>query len=95
MTPRRGRPPKPADEVRTVRVTVLLNDHEDATLSRACGGCGVATLLREAGLREAAAMAAPLRALPLHPSAPTLIHAAKRPLFVERVKREQIAMEIT
>lgn len=52
--PRRGRPPKPPDEVRTVRVTVLLNDREDATLSRACGGRGVATMLREAGLREAA-----------------------------------------
>lgn len=69
--PRRGRPPKPPDEVRTVRVTVLLNDREHATLLRACGGRGVASLLREAGLREAAAMAAPLRALPLHPSVHT------------------------
>lgn len=54
MTPRRGRPPKPPDEVRTVRVTVLLTEREHATLLRACGGRGEATLLREAGLREAA-----------------------------------------
>lgn len=58
--PRRGRPPKPPADVRTVRVTVLLTEREDATLMRACGGRGVATMLREAGLREAAAMA------PLH-----------------------------
>lgn len=57
MTPRRGRPPKPVDEVRTVRVTVLLTEREHATLLRACGGRGEATLLREAGLREAAAKA--------------------------------------
>lgn len=54
--PRRGRPPKPADEVRRIRVTVLLTEREHATLLRACGGRGEATLLREAGLREAAAM---------------------------------------
>jgi hypothetical protein len=41
--------------VRTVRVTVLLDERESATLTRACGGRGVATLLREAGLREAEA----------------------------------------
>ena len=40
-----------------MRVTVLLDERESATLARACGGRGVATLLREAGLREAAAMA--------------------------------------
>ena len=51
--PRRGRPPKPPDEVRTVRVTVLLDDREHATLLRSCGGRGLATMLREAGLREA------------------------------------------
>lgn len=50
---RRGRPPKPPDEVRTVRVTVLLTEREHATLLRACGRRGVATMLREAGLREA------------------------------------------
>lgn len=54
--PRRGRPPKPADEVRTVRVTVLLTEREHATLLRACGGRGVATLLVRGGLREAEAM---------------------------------------
>ena len=42
-----------------MRVTVLLDDREHATLMRACGGRGVATLLREAGLREAAAMKVP------------------------------------
>lgn len=57
--PRRGRPPKPPDEVRTVRVTVLLTEREHATLLRACGGRGVATLLASAGLREAEAMASP------------------------------------
>ena len=51
-TPRRGRPPKPPADVRTVRVTVLLTEREHATLLRACGGRGVATLMREAGLRE-------------------------------------------
>jgi hypothetical protein len=61
MTPRRGRPPKPVDEVRTVRVTVLLDDHEHATLLRACGGRGMATMLREAGLREAEATLEGLR----------------------------------
>jgi hypothetical protein len=55
-TPRRGRPPKPPDEVRTVRVTVLLTEREHTTLLRACGGRGVATLLASAGLREAEAM---------------------------------------
>lgn len=53
--PRRGRPPKPPADVRTVRVTVLLDEREHTTLLRACGGRGVATLLREAGLREAEA----------------------------------------
>lgn len=57
MTPRRGRPPKPPDEVRTVRVTVLVTEREYATLKRACGGHGVASLLVRGGLREAAAMA--------------------------------------
>lgn len=56
--PRRGRPPKPADEVRTVRVTVLLTECEHTTLLRACGGRGVATLLVRGGLREAEAMLA-------------------------------------
>ena len=50
---RRGRPPKPPDEVRTVRVTVLLTEREHATLLRACGGRGVATMLVRGGLREA------------------------------------------
>jgi hypothetical protein len=45
--------------VRTVRVTVLLTEREHATLLRACGGRGVATLLASAGLREAEAMASP------------------------------------
>ena len=49
--PRRGRPPKPPDEVRTVRVTVLLTEREHATLLRACGGRGVASLLVRGGLR--------------------------------------------
>lgn len=57
MTPRRGRPPKPPDEVRTVRVTVLLTEREHATLLRACGGRGVASLLVRGGLRESVAMA--------------------------------------
>lgn len=55
MTPRRGRPPKPPDEVRTVRVTVLLTEREHATLLRACGGRGVASLLVRGGLAQAGA----------------------------------------
>lgn len=42
-----------------MRVTVLLTEREHATLLRACGGRGVATLLASAGLREAEAMTSP------------------------------------
>lgn len=39
-----------------MRVTVLVTEREYATLKRACGGHGVASLLVRGGLREAAAM---------------------------------------
>ncbi len=66
---RHGPPPRPAEEVRTNRVSVYFTDAELAELDGRCAGVGRGAWLRRAGLGQS-----------LRPSVPAINHEALREL---------------